>query len=281
MKNNQLLVSVVTPVFNGSKYIEELIVSTLDQDYPYIEHIIIDDGSNDSGATLEVLRRYPHLRWWSRPNKGAYATINEGIAASAGDLVTVICADDKYASRNAISAAVKLFTDCNKCDVVYGETITIGEDGRVVDIEGPRGGPLWIFPYYPVAAHCSILVKREKIVNEALWFDESFPYIADFDWIMRMIQSGYHFKRLRKPVAMFRMHRLQRSGDISQARIDEFQRARQRYGEGIWLLRYLIRKWVTMTMLKNLFSRRGIFAGIKEVSARISGKSRFWRLIIS
>ena len=268
---NRPLVSVVTPVFNGSKYVEELIVSTLGQDYPCLEHIIIDDGSNDGGATIEVLSRFPHLRWWSRPNRGAYATINEGIAASSGELVTVICADDKYASRNAISAAVTLFNNCSECDVVYGETITVGEDGRVVDIEGPRSGPLWIFPYYPVAAHCSLMVKRDKIVKGALWFDESFPYIADFDWIMRMIQARLHFKRLREPIAMFRMHRLQRSGDVSKARRDEFQRARQKYGEGNSFVRYLIRKWVQMTMLRNLFVRRGIFAGIQELSTRLRG----------
>ena len=211
MKSYQPLVSIVTPVYNGSKYIEELITSVLDQNYPAIEHIVIDDGSNDNGATIEILKRYPHLRWWSRPNRGAYATINEGLAATTGALVTVICADDKYASTTAISAAVKLFNVYSNCDVVYGYTITIDEDSRVLDIEGPRVGPLWMFRYYAVVMHCSLLVKRDKIVNAELWFDESFPYSADFDWIMRMIHAGYCFRRLRRPMAMFRMHRLQRS----------------------------------------------------------------------
>jgi glycosyltransferase involved in cell wall biosynthesis len=60
------LVSIMTPVYNGSKYIEELILSVKSQDYTEIEHIVIDDGSADNGATVDILKRYPHVRWWSR-----------------------------------------------------------------------------------------------------------------------------------------------------------------------------------------------------------------------
>src|SRR5438876_704742 len=74
---------------------DELIKSVLEQDYLHIEHIIIDDGSTDDGATVEVLKRYPHLRWWSRENKGQYATLNEGLATARGSVVGIISADDK------------------------------------------------------------------------------------------------------------------------------------------------------------------------------------------
>lgn len=268
MKSYQPLVSIITPVFNGSKYIEELIASVLDQDYPFIEHIIIDDGSNDNGTTVEILKRYPHLRWWSRPNKGAYATMNEGLAASRGELVTVICADDKYASRTAISAVVKLFNVYSKCDVVYGETITIGEDSRVLDAEQPRGGPLWMFRYYAVVTHCSMLVKRKKILEVDLWFDESFPYVADFDWIMRMIRTGFHFRRLRQPVAMFRQHPSQRSEDVSQARVEELQRLWQRHGKQNRLVLFMFEQWFRLTKLKNLLFRRGIVGVIQKIRSR-------------
>lgn len=271
MKSNQPLVSIITPVYNGSRYIEELIESVLKQDYPFIEHIIIDDGSTDKGATVEILKRYPHLRWWSRPNKGAYPTINEGLVASSGELVTVICADDKYASNTAISESVNVFNRFSNCDIVYGETIVINEDSRVLDGEGLRSGPLWMFPYYPVAAHCSMLIRRNTVTDADLLFDETFPYIADFDWIMRLIGAGYHFRRLRKPVAMFRQHQAQRSGDVSQAREMEFQRLKQRYGEGNSVIRFLIHKWVMLNRLKNLLLRRGVVACVRTIRSRLEG----------
>src|SRR5581483_8904204 len=57
------LVSVVTPSMNQGEFVEETIRSVLEQDYPRIEHIVVDGGSSD--GTLDILRRYPHLRWIS------------------------------------------------------------------------------------------------------------------------------------------------------------------------------------------------------------------------
>jgi glycosyltransferase involved in cell wall biosynthesis len=56
--NAQPLVSIITPVYNGAEYLDELIQSVLRQDYPNIEHLIIDDGSQDDGATVSVLKKY-------------------------------------------------------------------------------------------------------------------------------------------------------------------------------------------------------------------------------
>ena len=62
-------VSIITPAYNGAEYLEELFESVLKQDYPNIEHIIVDDGSQDNGATISILQKYPHLHWRSRPNR--------------------------------------------------------------------------------------------------------------------------------------------------------------------------------------------------------------------
>src|SRR5437660_610944 len=62
------LVSVVTPSMNQGAFIEETIQSVLDQDYPRIEHIVVDGGSTDE--TVEVLRRFPSVRWISEGDEG-------------------------------------------------------------------------------------------------------------------------------------------------------------------------------------------------------------------
>ena len=71
-----------------------LILSVRSQNYPNIEHIVIDDGSQDDGATVAILKRYPHLHWWSRENLGQYATMNEGLEAARGEIVCFVSADD-------------------------------------------------------------------------------------------------------------------------------------------------------------------------------------------
>ncbi len=94
------LVSIVTPTFNSADYLQELLQSVAAQDYRRIEHIVIDDGSRDGGATVALLQRYPSVRWWSREdNRGQYATLNEGFRAATGDFLTTISADDTYAGH--------------------------------------------------------------------------------------------------------------------------------------------------------------------------------------
>ena len=264
------LVSIVTPVYNGSKYIEELILSVLEQNYASIEHIIIDDGSNDNGATLAILKKYDHIRWWTRSNKGAYATINEGLAAATGELVTVICSDDKYASRTALSAAVKLWSSNPDCGAVYGDTIRIDENGRILDDEVPRNVPLCLFRYYPGICHCSLLVNRRAVVDGGILFDERFPYMADYDWIIRLIRKGLRFKRLRMPIAMFRQHAVQRSQDANPIRVEERQRIVMKYGELNPAILFIVNKWWRLTKLKNLLLRRGPLACFKAINKRLS-----------
>ena len=269
-RNFQPLVSVVTPVYNGSKYLKELIESVIEQDYPYIEHIVIDDGSLDGEATVNILKSYSHLRWWSRKNRGAYATINEGLKAATGELVTVICSDDKYASRTALSAAVKLWCSNPNYNAVYGDTIRIDENSRILDDEVPRSVPLFLFRYYPGICHCSLLVSRSVVLDNAILFDEHFPYIADYDWIIRLIRSGCGFIRLRKPIAMFRQHAVQRSQDANPIRVEERQRIVIKYGELNPVISFLVNKWWRLTKLKNLLIRRGPLACFKAINKRLS-----------
>src|SRR5438270_363769 len=60
------LVSVVTPSLNQGAYIEDTIRSVLEQDYPSIEHIVVDGGSSD--RTVDILGGHPHVRWVSEPD---------------------------------------------------------------------------------------------------------------------------------------------------------------------------------------------------------------------
>jgi len=91
--SDQPRISVITPVWNGSAYLVPLIESVLQQDYPHYEHIVIDDGSTDEGATVAILQQYKHLRWWSHANKGQYETQNDGLKAATGDIVVIISSD--------------------------------------------------------------------------------------------------------------------------------------------------------------------------------------------
>ena len=177
------LVSIVTPTFNSAGYLEELLQSVAAQDYPRIEHIVIDDGSDDDGATVTLLQRHPSVRWWSRDNRGQYATLNEGFRAATGDFITTISADDTYADTRAIGAMAEFLAGHSECDVVHGYTQHIDENGMPVPIQPYQRFPYWMLRYnLGFIGHCSLLVRRERLVRDGLFFDESLRYIGDADW---------------------------------------------------------------------------------------------------
>ncbi len=83
--SDQPLISIITPCLNRAEFIAEAVESVLSQDYPNVEHIIMDGGSTD--GTLEVLKRYPHLRVVSEPDEGMYTAINKDWISLKGRLL--------------------------------------------------------------------------------------------------------------------------------------------------------------------------------------------------
>ena len=105
------LMTIVVASYNQEDYIEETIVSVLDQDYDPIELIIIDGDSADK--TLEIIRRYegdPRVRWISEPDNGPNEAFDKGLKLAKGDLVGLQPSSDTY-SPGAIRDAVEDVTD--------------------------------------------------------------------------------------------------------------------------------------------------------------------------
>jgi glycosyltransferase involved in cell wall biosynthesis len=87
-------ISIITPSYNQGKYIEDNIQSVLNQNYINFEHIIIDGGSTDN--TVEILKKYPHLKWVSESDEGQSDALNKGLAMSTGEIIGWINSDDYY-----------------------------------------------------------------------------------------------------------------------------------------------------------------------------------------
>jgi glycosyltransferase involved in cell wall biosynthesis len=88
-------ISIITASLNRKDFIGAAIESVLAQNYPDFEHWIIDGGSTD--GTLELLKRYPHLKVLSEPDRGVYDAWNKGIARASGAVLGFLNSDDQYA----------------------------------------------------------------------------------------------------------------------------------------------------------------------------------------
>ncbi len=105
---DKTLVSVITPVLNGVKYLEECIQSVLKQGYPNIEHILVDGASTD--GTEEMLAsyqaKYPdRIRFISEPDEGIGVAMNKGLWMAKGGIFGGLMADDFY-EPEAVQAVV-------------------------------------------------------------------------------------------------------------------------------------------------------------------------------
>ncbi|MEP7215279.1 MAG: glycosyltransferase family 2 protein [Anaerolineaceae bacterium] len=124
------LLSVVVPCRNRSGFLRETLESILTQDYPNIECIVMDGGSND--GTVEILESYGRrIRWRSEPDSGPADAINKGWALASGEVVTWLNADDRW-RPGAATAAMNYLRVHPAIDVVYGSCRFIDRSGREV-----------------------------------------------------------------------------------------------------------------------------------------------------
>jgi glycosyltransferase involved in cell wall biosynthesis len=79
------LVTIVTPVLNGARFIADNLASVRGQDHPRIQHIVVDGGSTD--GTVEILRRAEGVLWTSEPDGGMYDAIGHGLRRAQGEIV--------------------------------------------------------------------------------------------------------------------------------------------------------------------------------------------------
>ena len=94
------LVSIVIPVYNGSKFLGEAIQSALNQTYKNVEVIVVNDGSNDNDKTEQIALSFKKkIRYFKKENGGVSSALNLGIRKMKGDFFSWLSHDDLYDSQ--------------------------------------------------------------------------------------------------------------------------------------------------------------------------------------
>ncbi len=118
-KRKKPLISIVTVVYNGEKYIEDTIKSVLNQNFKNFEYILIDGKSTDS--TMSIVNKYKNKIdiIVSQKDKNLWDAVNKGIKLSNGEIVGWISSDDTY-TANALKIVSKYFINNQKIDFLFG-----------------------------------------------------------------------------------------------------------------------------------------------------------------
>lgn len=195
---NNILVSIIVPVYNGEKYIKNCIDRIKEQTYKNIELIIINDGSTDN--TEEIIKKYnfnnlKHIII-NKKNSGVSDSRNLGIKKSTGKYITFLDVDDELTS-DAISYYMRIIT-VNKCDAVRGNYVLKYKDKFKRNKEKNKEKLYAQFEMKNLRLNlyrgnfngfgCLFFIKRKLLIDNNIYFPKEMSFMEDFVFISNLFK---------------------------------------------------------------------------------------------
>lgn len=224
-------ISIVTPSFNQGHFIEETIRSVLLQEYPNLEYIIIDGGSNDD--TIHVIEKYsPWLSYWvSETDRGQSHAINKGFSKATGAIYGYINSDDLY-EPGALNAINEAFAGNPSAGLAAGICSIFDQGG-----ERRRFEPRWPneLGHFVRTTFSSTFGQPASfwtadLYNRVGGFDESMSYCFDREFFLKLGLAGAFPIMITTKIARFREHSQSKSVTQTIRFHQESIRILHRYG---------------------------------------------------
>jgi glycosyltransferase involved in cell wall biosynthesis len=195
--------SIITPSFNQAQYLEQTILSVLDQNYEPLEYIIIDGGSTD--GSVDIIKKYEdRLAYWvSEPDRGQAHAINKGLQQATGDIVAFLNSDDLYLP-GAFAAVERYFSEHPRVEWICGDTLMFGNGMKdeVINAQVPKTAAECLCWAY-LAPQPGMFWKRELLRDG---FAERWRYCFDHELYVRLLLEGRRCEHLGVPLAAYRLH---------------------------------------------------------------------------
>lgn len=183
---NLPLASIIIPVYNGANYVQEAIDSALAQTYKNIEIIVINDGSNDNGATDQIIKSYgKKVIYYKKENGGVSTALNLGIQKMKGDFFSWLSHDDLY-YPDKISTQINYLIEhnlVNKRVITYTNYDVINEKSKVTntvhfEVYKPNESPEYAL-LRGLVSGTALLIPKSAFLEYGL-FDESYRCVQDY-----------------------------------------------------------------------------------------------------
>lgn len=251
MSSEKPLVSIVTPSYNQGRFIEDTILSVKNQDYPNIEHIVVDGGSTDN--TLKILKKYEgtyNMRCISEPDEGQSDAVNKGFGMAKGEIIGWLNSDDVYFYKDVISYVVEEFKIHQDADVVYGDAAIINENNLILMIKTT-------FPWFNYArllrmsfiSQPSTFFRKNVTQKHHLDIDIDLP--MDYEYWLRLAKDGLRFKHVNRILSAERWHSTAKTASRFEEAKSEMNKIKERYGQK-FNTRYYLLKLLDIVLLRIL-----------------------------
>ncbi len=201
------LLSIVTPCLNRAAFIDQAMESVAQQDYPHIEHIIMDGGSTD--GTLDLLATYSNLNVVSEPDRGVYDGLNKGISMSKGEIIGQLNTDDYY-PPTILKKIMGIFEENPGVDAICGSArvfeLDLEKQEHDVALYQPidnRDFPMRITSGVPIF---NAWFFRRRVFEKIGPYSLEYPLMADRDFLIRCYLGGLKILPIGTLVYNYRRH---------------------------------------------------------------------------
>jgi len=222
-------ISVVVPSFNQARYLEQTILSVLNQDYPDVELIVLDGGSTDD--SVDIIRRYAAsiAFWRSHADRGQAAAIAEGLARSTGDVMCYLNSDDILLPGVLVQVATAMQRVGDRPSWLIGGHVRIDSNGTVWRRDLPMSvSQLSMLLWGSGFAQSSAFWNRRMLdcVGE---IDPRLQFCFDYELFLRFAGVCAPL-RLDAYLSAFREHSESKSATLGDVHHRELEEVRARYG---------------------------------------------------
>lgn len=194
-------ISIVTPHFNGGRWLPLCIASVADQNLPH-EHLVQDAGSTD--GTLDWLPKDARVLARVEPDAGMYDAINRGYRRATAPIVAHLNCDEQYLP-GALTRVADYFQQHPDVEVLFGNVVVVAADGNYI-CERRALTPQLVHTW--TASNLAFLtaatfIRREVVQRQQLWFDSTYREAGDQDWALRLVQAGVRTAVLNEFLSVF------------------------------------------------------------------------------
>ena len=243
---NNPLVSIITPSYNQAQFLEQTILSVINQTYTNIEYFVMDGGSTD--GSLEIIKKYDsHITYWQcKADLGQADAINQAFKMCKGEIVCFINSDD-ILMPSAVQTAVTCFEINSEIAMVHGNCSTIDENGN--EIKPKVGSPVKFkevlnIGMLPSIYQPSCFFNKSQLKRD-YFLDTNFHYAFDYELILYILKNCTSFYT-NMHMAAYRVHGKAKSQNVKAAFKEKLQ-VQWMYMKGINL------KWVWRKFKTTVF----------------------------
>ena len=211
--------SIITPTLNRASMINSAVESVLINNYPNVEHIIVDGGSTD--GTLDVLAHYHHLKILSSPDRGMYDALNKGLQLVTGEIIGFLNSDDLYAPQ-AFHQVALAFRNGNTL-AVAGEAIVFSKtaDGGKNILNRFNPGDASLLELSTLGSpFMNAWFFRKLVFGKIGNFNSAYRIAADRDFMLRLALSGTQYTILNTLVYQYLHHADSKTFDITDQKFE-------------------------------------------------------------